>query len=221
MRLPHAEPDHDCGVCACAGCVQQWVLSCDNTELVCPRCRYPICAVHLKNVCGRSTARDPLIARLVSDVAAQCPYCDKQGTVATITSHTAKHCIDRHLATLHTMDATMQQARRGAVLMSPDDGSRWVDAFVALYALAPTEACHYLVQWMASTHAEGVHWGDTESYPICRLFLRLPIHVLDVCEIAWKKEAPPFSVATITRMGCWWTARHSWMRVVTRPHAIG
>jgi hypothetical protein len=200
IRLPHAEPEHDCGVCACADCVREWVVFCDNAELACPRCRYPICAVHLRDVCSRPNVRDPLVARLIADIGAQCPYCDLQGTVSTITSHTTKHCIERHLFTLHKVVAVIQQARKSSVSVSSGESIQCVDAFIALHALSPKEACHYLVQWMASIHQEGGQWADPYADPVRRLFLRLPIEVLDAYEMAWKNNAPPFSFGTVISM---------------------
>lgn len=147
IRLPHSEPDRDCGVCACAECVQEWVVFCDNADLVCPRCRYPICAVHLKDVCNRPNPRDPLIARLVADVLAQCPYCDMKGTVSSMTSHANGHRAERQLIKLQRADNIIKQ--QGALPL-PGFGVQWVNAFVALHALAPTDAFRYLVQWLAS-----------------------------------------------------------------------
>ena len=188
LRLPHAEPDRDCGVCACTGCVREWVVFSNHADLACPRCRYPICAVHLDEMCRRPNPRDPFIARLVADVVAQCPYCDMKGTVSTVMSHTAGQCVKRHLAILHTTDAGPQEG----------DGTRWVDTVVALHALADTESCHYLVQWICSH--DGAWAGTTTNAPIRSLFIRVPMHVLDVYETVWRSGAVPFSMATIVHM---------------------
>ena len=68
IRLPHAEPDRDCGVCACAACVREWITFSNNVGLACPRCRHPICEVHLKNSCDQPNCGDPVITRLLANV---------------------------------------------------------------------------------------------------------------------------------------------------------
>jgi hypothetical protein len=196
IRLPHAEADQDCGVCACASCVREWVTFCDNAELVCPRCRYPICAVHLHDLCSGPNARDPLIARLVSDVVAKCPYCDLGGTVSTITSHATKQCVTRHLIMLHNADIAMQHDTHSGALTTANV-SRWVETVVALHAMSSSESARYLVQWVNAMPVEWHQWGVKL---LGSLFIRLPLHVLDVCNAAGEKASPLFSVATITSM---------------------
>ena len=172
IRLPHSEPTQDCGVCACAECARVVLRDIAGGEhLACPRCRHPINVAQLKHTCSRFNHRDPLIARLLADVDAQCPHCDMKGTVSTVTSHATKHhCVQRYLALLHSVDATTKQPLSDQMLMM----TPWLDAFVALHAVAPTEAGHYLTEWMemATTPTQMM---------LCALVVRFPTLTLDAC----------------------------------------
>jgi hypothetical protein len=186
VRLPHAERELDCGACACVECVREWLAACETSDLTCPRCRYPICAVHLKEVCGRPNPRDPLIARLVGDVAAQCPYCDAKGTVSTIMSHAARHQVERFLDSLHSLYKAIKIARQ-SIPPLPTDCSQWVDMVVAMHAVAPTEACQYLVRWMGAAFGRDGEWGPhSRITPLRSLFVRIPIDTLDVSRLHGK-----------------------------------
>ena len=74
----------------------------------------------------------------------------------------------------------------------------WADSYVALYVMAPTEACRYLTHWLREwVHADRrTQFGRITVFTL--LVAVLPVHVLDVCDVAWGKEE--HSVDTIDRM---------------------
>ena len=219
IRLPHAEPDRDCGVCACAACVREWITFSNHMDLVCPRCRHPICEVHLKNVCDRPNPGDPLLTRLLANVETQCPHCERKGTVSTIVSHTAVHVVEQHLNLLRTMDTTRVIAPLPPPLemdedededhyddVEMDDGDdnhqqygmgsmRWLNIVLGLHAADPNESGQYLLQWMTAILQKEVYHLPA-SFDL--LFHRVPMHVLDVCETVWK--SPAFSRFSVHMM---------------------
>ena len=208
VRLPHAEQNLDCGACACVECVKEWLVACETSDLTCPRCRYPICAVHLKEVCGRPNPRDPLIARLIGDVAAECPYCEVKGTVSTMVGHAAGHRVERFLESLHNTYSALRQT-----VVAPDY-TPWVNTVVAMHAVAPSEACQYLVRWMGAAFAAGGEFGPNDrNTPLRALFVHLPVDTLDVCEIAWKNGAPHFRVGVVMDLYYAMTESHAAMEV--------
>lgn len=169
IRLPHAEQDHDCGACACAVCVREWLMACNNRDITCPRCRYPLCAAHMEEITSRANPGDPLIARLVADVAAYCPHCDLTGTVASISSHNAS-CIGRHLTILETVDVTTRKAVERYNIVP--HGDRWVNTFVSLYQLDKMQATTYLMKWLSTCQdisteyvVYGQQWAEVEDPP--------------------------------------------------------
>jgi hypothetical protein len=208
IRLPHAEPDRDCGVCACAACVREWITFSNHVGLVCPRCRHPICEVHLKNVCDQPNPGDPLLTRLLADVVTQCPHCDVTGTVSVMTRHGATHVVEQHLNTLHTIDTIVaappdnhrpddndndndeDEDHYSDVEMDDVDhdlrtvgSTRWLNAILALHAADPKESARYLTTWITA-------FLDIDKRPppalLNLLFGRMPMHVLDVCQTVWK-----------------------------------
>ena len=187
IRLTHADDQKDCGACACVVCLKDWLASCDTAALACPRCRHPLYVSYLHEKVHASNPGDPLIARLLADVPAQCRHCNGCGTVATMAKHN-QTCMDRQRAVLRDADDVIYRALCVGTSFS---GKAWVDAFEALHALNATEAEHYLVHWLSTSEARGIDY--TIHRPFHSLFLRLPLVTMAACEVAWRDDAPKWT----------------------------
>ena len=172
IRLTHIERDKDCGACACVDCVKNWLNLTETPNLMCPRCRHPLCAANLRETMSLPNPGDPFIHRLIADIPVQCSHCDVRGTMASLLKHNAS-CMGRHLTKLRDADEAIHVAMCRGRLVS---GIQWVDAYVSLHKENPTEAFRYLVRWLAVCEERGIDY--VFHHPFRTLLVRIPLVIL-------------------------------------------